>query len=1380
MERGPRPARPILSREPSRRQQRSRKVPEPLRRAIAECTQPHAAPLETAACHPVRTLEVRRARGGGGLGGGNGGKGGSGEGLRRDYLGDAATVDMAYNALLDHAMVEKGRSPHVIMKVVALLKKYLFRYGPAISTLEHIDGFCADVIAELKAAQAARHRLGNAAAAAAGADGPTAESGPALIKSLLYVRAVVARNLPAHLMRSARAADGGMTAGGAGGGGLGVGGAAGVGGPRTPSRVAPLAVDGGGAVGVGGGASAALKRASAADREAAQATAMAMARLIPGQEGGVAAGQYAPMDMLRVRWISRSRGWAPSAIASYVAYPPPRAPSDLPHLEPLRTVADGSAAAVLLGVHVVQLEAEGSPDLLHFDTVTGTVDPVLVRNHIRHITITKRLKADPTGAAGDGLQSSMKRRRPLFQYRYYSEQQPLRLSEGEMEEVMAAVCSVAATAAAGGAGGAGAHGSARLSSPAHHMVPQVDAADVAASVLIKMLIDMYLVDPRSAAPLALSMMHTLLSSNKPTVRMRAFDLMLNLGVHAHLLHPLPVEDEAGQPYSSDADAAEAERGAVRRAAAVTMFEEWLLGLLCDMALYLVQVEESDESVWAAALSCLLYLTCDRGRTVFHRLALLDVRVLALLLEISIVHGWAQAVHTHLVRMLACLLYAAPHHTAQHPPGRAFEAARDGLRLDVKQLERVGGISFICCHYAASQEVEARRNLFAVVMDYVALLCRLHPHPHHPNHPPPSEVELAAVVAALVAAGAPEALAVALKAPSPPAGPIGAALARTIAASLPPDPSAAGFSLQVRIRGRREEGGSTEGRRGRRGAQRGAGGCRRAQEGVGEGRGTRGRHWGGRAGEGEDVGGRTWGGGGGCGVTDTLDDLISAHLRLPPEFTAMLQCTLASDGPPPDPAPSTNTRDSAGTSSNGGAGGGGADEAEVGKERRAWGTLRALLHSQRAVDRRNGLTWLLHLLLQQLPNLAPYQQPLLADPQDGQQQQQQRGRGGQLMVLYRQLAQLEQGEAGEEGGGGGGMGMGMGGGAGGGGGGGGGRRAGVSGAVQLMLELVRSDNTAVRRGFVTVLEQLLLLHAAETEQESRESRGAAHAAAAAAAEAPEGPMGMEERRAADEAAAAASAVQHQGAQDLLAVMSSALWQVMSCNDSDRVNILQMCSVMLWQLCVPRFLPTAQVVEPGSPVPSPGGSSWLVNPRVAAVAGGEGGVAMSPPYAAEESESMARLFLLRRAAAARELLAALPTALLYWPLMQLAPSAGDPIALATAVGSHGIVGAGGAVDVRVALLLLLIGKCSDSSEALEEVGGDAFFRSLLDDPDARIAYWSAAFLVKRMMSQQPDVYRRALHRLIFTAQQTNNEKLLENPYLQMRGILQDTPDALHLTS
>lgn len=57
--------RPILSREMSSRRPRTiRKVPEPLRRAVAACcalgpTQPLAqVPLDSLPCHPVRTLEV--------------------------------------------------------------------------------------------------------------------------------------------------------------------------------------------------------------------------------------------------------------------------------------------------------------------------------------------------------------------------------------------------------------------------------------------------------------------------------------------------------------------------------------------------------------------------------------------------------------------------------------------------------------------------------------------------------------------------------------------------------------------------------------------------------------------------------------------------------------------------------------------------------------------------------------------------------------------------------------------------------------------------------------------------------------------------------------------------------------------------------------------------------------------------------------------------------------------------------------------------------------------------------------------------------------------------------------------------------------------------
>ncbi|KAJ6987069.1 hypothetical protein NC653_020328 [Populus alba x Populus x berolinensis] len=47
---------------------------------------------------------------------------------------------------------------------------------------------------------------------------------------------------------------------------------------------------------------------------------------------------------------------------------------------------------------------------------------------------------------------------------------------------------------------------------------------------------------------------------------------------------------------------------------------------------------------------------------------------------------------------------------------------------------------------------------------------------------------------------------------------------------------------------------------------------------------------------------------------------------------------------------------------------------------------------------------------------------------------------------------------------------------------------------------------------------------------------------------------------------------------------------------------------------------------------------------------------------------------------------------------------------------------------------------------------------------------------MMTEKPDEYKHMLQNLIFKAQQSNNEKLLENPYLQVRGLLQLSNDGL----
>ncbi|KAL3687254.1 hypothetical protein R1sor_013563 [Riccia sorocarpa] len=71
---------------------------------------------------------------------------------------------------------------------------------------------------------------------------------------------------------------------------------------------------------------------------------------------------------------------------------------------------------------------------------------------------------------------------------------------------------------------------------------------------------------------------------------------------------------------------------------------------------------------------------------------------------------------------------------------------------------------------------------------------------------------------------------------------------------------------------------------------------------------------------------------------------------------------------------------------------------------------------------------------------------------------------------------------------------------------------------------------------------------------------------------------------------------------------------------------------------------------------------------------------------------------------------------------------------------------------------------------EVGVEELLRSLLDDMDSRVAYYTSAFLSKRMMTEEPGKYQWMLHNLVFKAQQSNNVKLLKNPYSQMRGKLQ----------
>lgn len=238
-----------------------------------------------------------------------------------------------------------------------------------------------------------------------------------------------------------------------------------------------------------------------------------------------------------------------------------------------------------------------------------------------------------------------------------------------------------------------------------------------------------------------------------------------------------------------------------------------------------------------------------------------------------------------------------------------------------------------------------------------------------------------------------------------------------------------------------------------------------------------------------------------------------------------------------------------------------------------------------------------------------------------------------------------------------------------------------------------------------------------------------------------------------------------------IMSSALSLMAQINETDRINILKMCDILFSQLCLKVLSPDDETApnsaDRNCKSETSHRNSYKENMDDADTRPRYNNV----PVSTCETASMAAMLLRGQATVPMQLVARVPAALFYWPLIQLAGAATDNIALGVAVGSKGRGNIPGATsDIRATLLLLLIGKCTADTVAFQEVGGEEFFRELLDDTDSRVAYYSSAFLLKRMMTEEPENYQNMLQKLVFKAQQSNNEKLLENPYLQMCGILQ----------
>ncbi|KAG8480344.1 hypothetical protein CXB51_024746 [Gossypium anomalum] len=1182
-----------------------KKPPEPLRRAVADCLSssssssfsPAAGAGGLSSYHHGNQLVLNEA-----------------SRTLRDYLAAPSTTDQSYIVILEHTIAERERSPAVVGRCVALLKRYLLRYKPSEDTLLQIDRFCVSLIAECDISPNRRlspwSRSLNQQSGSSATSTSSASASPllpvssfasiALVKSLNYVRSLVAQHIPKRSFQPA-----------------------GFAGATLASRQSLPSL------------TSLLSRSFNSQRcpvnvgessEKKDATVLTVSNLSNIEDADrIENPEYIAHDVLKWRWLRDHQSrFTESDHSAYV--------QDMS----AHNFLEVGAAALLVGDMEAKMNGQpwkyfGTADMPYLDQllqpspVTTIANSASARSHLRAITALKRSKGGPHQIWDDSPASTFRpRARPLFQYRHYSEQQPLRLNPAEVCEVIAAVCSETSLTNANTM-----TVSSRLSN--NSAKPSMD---VAVSVLIKLVIDMYVLDSGTAAPLTLSMLEEMLSSPRTACRVRAFDLILNLAVHAHLLEPLIIDDnsvieeEYSQELLLNSEDQLTTQGRRKLASskklgstsAIDKFESWILNILYDILLLLVQIDEMEEAVWASALSCLLYFVCDRGNIWRNRLKGLDIRVVKSILVISRINSWAEVVHCKLVCILTNMLYQVP--------DESTNAIMSTANFLVDQLDLIGGIDFIFIEYSLSTSREERKHLYLVLFEYV--LHQINETCISTGASEYSDDEIQPIAALLTLADAPEAFYISVKLG---VEGIGELLRRSLSTTLDRYPNSERLHTLLE------------------------------------------------------------------NITEKLDRIISSFTHLDTEFFQLKQITKSNKLK--GNVEGSSTRNSVAM-----------------KAKLAWSILHSLLHSDRILYRQNGFIWLGDLLIAEISD----------------------SRNGSIWSNVRSLQNKI-------------------------------AYAGVHDSsdpsdnplsIWLMCGLLKSKNNSIRWGFLVVLERLLmrckfLLDESEMQQPSNSD------------------ISPDNRDARLEKAIT-----------VIDIMSSALSLVAQINETDRINILKMCDILFSQLCLK--VPNSNLMPFGEGIQRPKvftrteeirktsnidfvsqqeSCSW---DQIMEETDSKPGYSVSSHFVCETA-SMAALLLRGQAIAPMQLVARVPAALFYWPLIQLAGAATDNIALGVAVGSKGRGNLPGATsDIRATLLLLLVGKCTADPTAFQEVGGEEFFRELLDDTDSRVAYYSSAFLLKRMMTEKPEKYQHMLQKLIYKAQQSNNEKLLENPYLQMRGIFQ----------
>jgi len=91
-------------------------------------------------------------------------------------------------------------------------------------------------------------------------------------------------------------------------------------------------------------------------------------------------------------------------------------------------------------------------------------------------------------------------------------------------------------------------------------------------------------------------------------------------------------------------------------------------------------------------------------------------------------------------------------------------------------------------------------------------------------------------------------------------------------------------------------------------------------------------------------------------------------------------------------------------------------------------------------------------------------------------------------------------------------------------------------------------------------------------------------------------------------------------------------------------------------------------------------------------------------------------------------------------------------------------------RTSLLYLIIEKCKENKQDMHAVGGSSFFKRLLADNDPQISFLASRFLLDKLQHEQPEQFNILVNTLVDKAVKANDEKLVNNPYLQIKAIFE----------